>query len=356
MNYATYSAVDLALDDQFRRWVIDPTHEREAYWQSFLDKHPDQQAVVEEARMLVSRLIVNVEEASPETLQRMWAAIQQGQPTDQDITYLTLDDDDTPVVPLTDTRRWWQRGTSVPGLYRVAAGLVVFLFGGLLWWQLRPAEPMLYQTAFGKTQSVTLPDGSVVTLNGNSRLTVPGEWADEETRVVNLDGEAFFSVSKQKTTDGQPVKFQVRTADLTVEVLGTQFNVSHRRSRTEVVLQEGSVQISDPQTNTPPTLMQPGERVTYSATDHRLVKRPVDTQLFTSWRDNLLIFKDQPVSEIARQLEDGYGLRIEIRSASLAQRTFSGSIPTDSVQLFFTKLEKLYGVTVRREADRYVIE
>jgi transmembrane sensor len=356
MNYATYSAVELALDEHFRRWVIDPTHDRETYWQSFLEKHPYQQAVVEEARALVSRLVINAEQASPETLQRMWAAIQQGQPTDQQTDYLELTNDteanDTPVIPLTDSRRWWQRGT-----YRVAAAaLAIFLLGGPLWLQLQPAEPLVYQTAFGKTQTVRLPDGSVVMLNGNSRLNVPGDWTGEDTRVVTLDGEAFFSVAKQKNADGQPVKFRVRTPDLTVEVLGTQFNVSHRRSQTEVVLQEGSVQITDPNTNAAPTLMQPGERVTYSTTDHRLVKRAVDTQLFTLWRDNLLVFRDQPIADIVQQLEDNYGLRIEIRAAGLAQRTFSGSIPTDSVQLFFTKLEKLYGVTARREADRYVID
>lgn len=355
MNYTTYSAVDFALDEQFRRWVISPTHEQEAYWQSFLDKHPEQQAVIDEARALVGRLTVNVETAAPETLRRMWAVIQQA-PADA-AEHVPGEADDTPVIPLGEpARRTWWQSTAL----RVAAGLAgVLLLGGLLYRQLRPAEPTIYQTAFGKTQAVTLPDGSVVTIRGNSKLTVQPDWEKQEARVVNLDGEAFFQVKKQRIDGGQPVKFQVRTPDLTVEVLGTQFNVSHRRNQTEVVLQEGRVQITETQTgpaNAPPTLMQPGERVTYSASNRRLEKQTVDTRLFTSWQDNLLIFRDTPVATIAQQLQDSYGLRIDIRAAGLGQRKFTGSIPTDSVSLFFAKLEKLYGVTVRQEAGQYVIE
>lgn len=354
MHYTTYSAVDFALDEQFRRWVISPTHEQEAYWQSFLEKHPEQQAVIDEARALVSRVRVNVETAAPETLQRMWATIQQAPPTDY-----VPGEADTPVIPLADPARriWWQSAA-----VRVAAGLAgLLLLGGLLYRQLRPADLIQYQTAFGKTQSVTLPDGSVVRLNGNSKLTVAPDWHEQETRSVTLDGEAFFSVKKQQTVGGQPVKFRVQTPDLTVEVLGTQFNVSHRRDQTEVVLREGRVQISETQrspspVNAQPTLMQPGERVTYSARSHRLEKQAVDTRLFTSWQDNLLIFKDTPVATIAQRLQDSYGLRIDIRAAGLGQRKFSGSIPTNSVPLFFDKLEKLYGVTVRQEAGQYVID
>lgn len=364
MNYTSYSAVDFALDEQFRRWVISPTHDQEAYWQSFLAKHPEQQAVIDEARALVSRVRVNVEEASPATLQRMWAVIQQASPEYANVPDADDSDDQTPVFPLgglplsEPTRRMWWQSAAV----RVAAMLAgVLLLGGLLYRQLRAADPALYQTAFGKTQTITLPDGSVVTLNGNSKLMVPPNWEQQEARVVSLDGEAFFSVKKQRSAGGQPVKFRVQTPDLTVEVLGTQFNVSHRRNQTEVVLQEGRVQITEAQLgrgsgNTQPTLMQPGERVTYSASNRRFEKQAVDTRLFTSWQANLLIFKDTPVATIAQQLQDSYGLRIDIRAAGLGQRKFTGSIPTDSVPLFFAKLEKLYGVTVRQEAGQYIID
>lgn len=343
MNYSTYSAVDFAIDENFRRWVIDPSHDSEVYWQSFLAKHPDQKAIIDEARALVSRIHVNVETASPDTLQRMWSVIQQAKTTTQE----------TPIVPLpgTSARLWWQSTA-----FRVAATLTgLLLLGGLLYKPFFAEKAVAYHTDFGKTQTVTLPDGSVVTLNGNSTLTVQPGWDELAGRSVSLDGEAFFSVAKKKSASGQPVKFRVKTEDLTVEVLGTQFNVNRRRDVTEVVLQEGRVQITEAETNAAPTLMQPGERVTYSAQSHTLVKKAVDTRLFTSWQTNLLIFREQPIADIVRQLEDSYGLNIDLRNTEIGRRTFSGSVPTDSVELFFSKIEKLYGVTVRREAGRYVI-
>ena len=352
MKYVTYSAVDFATDENFRRWVTDPTPGSDAYWQLFLANHPDQQAVIDEARSLVSRIRVSVELASPETVQRMWTVVREAHSNDVAHHSTQASANDAPIIPLGGTsRRWWQTVT-VRGA-AIAAGLLVL--GGLLYRPFLAEKARTYHTDFGKKQTITLPDGSVVTLNGNSTLTVLPGWDEQAGRNVNLDGEAFFSVANKQTSGGQSVKFRVKTTDLTVEVVGTQFNVSRRRNKTDVVLQEGRVQITEAATNAAPTLMQPGERVTYSAQSHVLVKKTVDTWLFTSWQANLLIFRETPIADITRQLEDGYGLHIELRNATIGQRRFSGSVPTDSVTSFFTKLEKLYGVTVRRESGRYVI-
>ncbi|MBO0939796.1 FecR domain-containing protein [Fibrella sp. HMF5335] len=357
MNHSTYSAVDFALDEHFRRWVIDPTHETEAYWQSFLAKHPEQQVIMAEARALIGRIHVNVEAASPDTLQRMWSIIQQHaeQPGIDASAQLAgpqrIHTDDN-VVPLTGSRSWWRSG----GL-RVAAILAgLLVLGGLLWQSMQTEKPVAYHTAFGKTQTVALPDGSVVTLNGNSTLTLSPNWNKDQMRLVTLDGEAFFTVAKHRDQTGQPVKFRVKTPDLTVEVLGTQFNVSRRHDQTEVVLQEGRVQVTEAQTNASPTLMQPGERLTYSGLNGKLTKTTVDTRLYTSWQTNMLIFRDKPVTEIAQLLADNYGIAIEFKNKDMATARFSGSVPADSVVVFFAKIEKLYGVSVRQEGQRYIIE
>lgn len=361
MNYSAYSAVDFALDENFRRWVISPTHETEAYWRTFLEKYPEQHLIVAEARALIGRIHVNAETATPDTLYRMWSVIQQA--ADQPATTpqltgprLVIDEDADWSLPLTNTRPWWRSG----GLRMAAVLAGLLLLGGLLWRSFQTDPPVAYHTNFGKTQTMSLPDGSVVTLNGNSTLTLSPDWNDE-TRLVTLDGEAFFSVAKHKDPAGQPVKFRVNTPDLTVEVLGTQFNVSRRHDQTEVVLQEGRVQVTEAQTgrgpaNAPPMLMQPGERLTYSGLNGQFTKTTVDTRLYTSWQSNMLIFKGRSVAEIAQLLADNYGIAIDFRNKYVATARFSGSIPTDSVVVFFAKIEKLYGVNVRQEGQRYIVE
>lgn len=349
MPYETFSAIDFALDERFRHWVKSPTPETSDFWAAFVTQHPHKRDTIMEARLLVSRLTVNVETASPEQLQQLWSRIQrETQPSAADVQA-----DRTRVVSL--WRNW-----DAP-MRRAAVWAGVLLLAGLAYYQFGYDPATRYETAYGQTKTVILPDGSAVTLNGHSVLTLPGDWDEQVNREVTLTGEAFFAVAKQKTANGQPVKFRVRTTGLHIDVLGTRFNVNHRRNKTEVVLQEGRVQVSgDEAANDPvasrPTLMLPGEMLTYSETSHRLTKATVDPQTVISWQDKLLIFTDKPVGEIVQRLSDSYGIQIDFRNQEVAGKHFSGSVPTDSVDVFFKKLEKLYGVNVRQSGGRYIIE
>lgn len=349
MPYETFTAVDFALDDSFRRWVKSPTTETNEFWASFVAQHPDRQATLMEARLLVSRLTVNVETASPEQLQQLWSRIQDE--THPNTTDLLADQ--TRVVPLW---RNWARP-----MRRAAVWVGLLLLAGVAWYQFGYDPTTRYQTSYGETKTVTLPDSSVVSLNGHSTLTLREDWNEQANREVALAGEAFFAVTKRGTADGQPVKFRVRTTGLRIDVLGTRFNVNHRRNKTEVVLEEGRVEVSgddvsDDLATNRPTVMQPGDMLTYSETSHRLTKVAVDPKTIISWRDKLLIFKDKPVAEIVLILSDSYGLQVEFRNREVAARRFSGSVPTDSVGVFFKKLEKLYGVSVRQTGQRYIID
>lgn len=349
MPYETFTAIDFALDEQFRRWVKSPTTETNDFWTSFGAQHPDKRATIGEARLLVSRLTVNGKTASPEQLQQLWSRIQ-------DETQLNTANrlaDRTRIVPL------W--GNWAKPMRRAAVWAGLLLLAGVAWYQFGYDPTIRYQTAYGETKTVTLPDGSVVHLNGHSTLTLREDWHEQANREVVLAGEAFFAVTKQEAADGQPIRFQVRTTGLRIDVLGTRFNVNHRRNKTEVVLEEGRVEVSgddvaDDLATNRPTVMQPGDMLTYSETSHRLTKVAVDPKTIVSWQDKLLIFTDKPVAEIGLILSDSYGLQVEFRNQEVAARRFSGSVPTDSVGVFFKKLEKLYGVSVRQTGRRYIIE
>ena len=346
MPYETFSTVDFALDERFRRWVKSPTPEDDSFWKLFLAQHPHQRDAVVEARLLVSRLKVNAETASSEQLQQLWNRIQ-GETQPNTVANRMR------VVSL------WRSWATPMRWAAVWAGLL--LLTGVAYYQFSYSSTTRYETAYGETKTVTLPDGSVVTLNGHSTLTLQRDWNQQNNREVTLVGEAFFAVAKRKTTDGEPIKFRVRTTGLRIDVLGTRFNVNHRRHKTEVVLQEGRVQVSgDDGINNPatshPTQMLPGDMLTYSEASHRLTKAAVNPEMIISWQDKLLIFKDKPVKEIVGILSDTYGIQVDFRSQEVANKRFSGSVPTDSVDVFFKKLEKLYGVSVRQTAQRYIIE
>jgi len=197
---------------------------------------------------------------------------------------------------------------------------------------------------------VTLPDQSVVMLNGNSSLRYSKDWTANTDRDVWLEGEGFFTVKHTANHN----RFTVHTPDeLTIQVLGTQFNVTNRNGKTDVVLQEGSVRLEDKNSS---YLMKPNEMVHYTEHQQAFVAEKVAVPEKVSWKTNLLIYSNETVGSIVDQLSDSYGWKVEFENAGVRDEIFNGSIPTDSIEVFFEKIEKLYGVTVEKQDDEeYVI-
>ncbi len=154
-------------------------------------------------------------------------------------------------------RRRWRIGVGVAASVGLLLALGVWLFNEL-------RTPLItIQTAFAEQQTLILPDSSIVELNANSSISYRDNWTNRESRIVWLTGEAFFHVTKKQRT-GQ--KFCVLTNDLTVEVLGTSFNVNTHHEETKVFLEEGKVKLNF-DTFSEEILMEPGELVTYSQKD-----------------------------------------------------------------------------------------
>lgn len=107
-------------------------------------------------------------------------------------------------------------------------------------------------TANNQQLSLELSDGSTVILNSGSEIQFYEEFEDDK-RVVNLTGEAFFSVMK----DERP--FLILTNNATTKVLGTKFNVWARDNETRVVVKEGTVSLSESNVTSKNVILQKGE-------------------------------------------------------------------------------------------------
>jgi len=233
-------------------------------------------------------------------------------------------------------------------LYRAAALTGLTLLGLLGYWSQGKLTRSVHETSYGQMARLTLPDGSEVTLNANSSLTYRREWISGQNREVWLDGEAFFHVRKQALK----TRFVVHTGKVRVEVLGTAFNVATRRGRTRVVLQSGRVKLEKASQTGEAVLMQPSELVEYSTSDRQFRKRAVDPKPYTAWQGHKMIFNDTPIEEVARQLEDTYGLRIIITNPDLAGRKLSGEISTRNVDVLLSALAALLEAQVQRDGDK----
>lgn len=178
---------------------------------------------------------------------------------------------------------------------------------------------MSISTPKGGTYQITLSDGSKVWLNAASTLKYPSRFTHDE-RVVELEGEAYFEVRQQKIANRQETSlkpFNVVSNGQTVQVLGTQFNISAYADEPEIktTLVEGSVRVIPTAKDPEPlrrqetsTTLAPGEQSTIRGT--AIVINTVDTYLYTAWKDNDFVFRNEPLPSVMRQIARWYDVEV----------------------------------------------
>lgn len=212
------------------------------------------------------------------------------------------------------------------------------------------ASTISRSTKYGEISRIILPDSSMVTLNGNSRIEYAAGWKSDEPREIQLEGEAFFSVKHKMNK--QP--FLVRIGDsVQIEVLGTEFNVSDRKRQTQVVLVTGRIRLNMQVNNiSTSTIMTPGESVEIGPISKGMQKHPVDTEVVTSWTANKLIFENTSVREICERLKETYGYQIAFPDQKLMDQHISGSVPNQNIDVVLEGLEVILGVKFNKTKDQ----
>lgn len=168
----------------------------------------------------------------------------------------------------------------------------------------------------GGQYALTLSDGTKVWLNALSALRFPEQFSDS-LRVVELTGEAFFEVAKDKQHP-----FIVKMNDNEqVKVLGTQFNVSsyNDEETKKITLIEGSVDVKTQNSN---LKISPGQQVLISNGNLSLEKN-ADVESATAWKDGKFVFRDADIYNIMRQAERWYDVNVIYRTTSSEHFNFS---------------------------------
>lgn len=237
-------------------------------------------------------------------------------------------------------------------LYSAAATLALCMVAYIAFLLLNTNASVSFQTAYGERQSLTLPDGSEVMLNANSKLTYPEDWDQQAVREVWLEGEAFFHVQEKSREGG--IKFIVHTQGLDVEVLGTRFNVRNRHQATEVVLNSGKVKLNVEGKES--LFMEPGDWVEYSLKTQIYDRKQINTETYTSWRNNVLTFEESTLGHIATVLQDSYGYTFSFKSPEIAEKQFTTTLPADQIEILFPMLEESFNLKIIQNGKHITIE
>ncbi|WP_029276766.1 FecR family protein [Pedobacter borealis] len=190
-------------------------------------------------------------------------------------------------------------------------------------------------TAKGEQYQVSLPDGTRVWLNAATSLKYPSSFSGTGERRVELSGEAYFEVSKDKIHP-----FIVKTDRQEVEVLGTHFNLNSYSDEevTKTTLLEGAVKINRR------ILLKPGEEGV-SAKTGTLTVNAVDTESSIAWKNGRFVFENELLKTALNKIARWYDIEVEYQDQNLESLPVGGSISKfDKVSEVLALFEKTGGL------------
>ncbi|WP_346238314.1 FecR family protein [Niabella insulamsoli] len=338
-KYRKYSVQELICDESFQNWIYKADPESDAFWKSLALESPQQEASIRLASDLLKSIAFRVDKPADG---RAAASLQQTLERINFNEYFKTRAAEEPT---------WRR------IWKIAAALLLIAgIASVLWWLAGgKAGKEVLSTAFGEIDTARLPDASMIILNGNSRISRAATWKAGAPREVWLSGEAYFDVrhlTPAGASEAQP--FKVYVGPLTVEVLGTRFNIRQRRSEIAIALLQGSVRLSSPQQDGP-IEMKPGDLIRFDTTTKQLIKATTDTEKISSWTQKKLILTNPTLREICSYLEDIYGKKIILGDPALGAKKVEGPILLDSLEDALFILSTVLNVTIVEEQNTLII-
>lgn len=202
----------------------------------------------------------------------------------------------------------------------------------------------------GGEYELLLADGSKVFLNSESKLVFPG-YFEEDTRQVELAGEAYFDIKK----DDKP--FIVKTAEMQIEVLGTSFNVNAYQDNESVnaTLIEGSVQVHIP--NSPETyLLVPENNISIQKSSNKVSVQKVNTEIYTAWVKGEFAFRNQSLGNIFIQLARWYDFEIEYENPAIQTMRFTGSAEkVRPLDYLLNQIQLVTDIKYKKEGNKIIL-
>lgn len=193
-------------------------------------------------------------------------------------------------------------------------------------------------TPMGEKAIITLPDSSKVWLNSGSTLTYSSK---SLRRIVHLEGEAFFEVTKKRLK-----RFEVHTGDVSVQVHGTCFNVTAYDTDPDIAvsLEYGSVSLVNDINGKILTRLSPNQMGIISRSQLSCRVIADDPEVTKLWTNNILKFYNNDIYEVAKKLERWYGVNITVENGNSDSR-YAFVVKTESMKELLDLLSKMTPIT-----------
>jgi ferric-dicitrate binding protein FerR (iron transport regulator) len=200
-------------------------------------------------------------------------------------------------------------------------------------------------------RKIILPDGSEVTLNTNSRIKYPTTF-DKDERSVFLEGEAYFDIIKNPDAS-----FRINTGNVTIEVLGTSFNVSaySEEEKVEVVVTEGTVGLSSKDDPDNKLILEKGVKGIYDHSNNYLIKQSNSDRNFLSWKTRKIVFDGDSLSMVLKTLEKVYDKKMLLQDHNLGRCTITVTFENQSFKSVLNVIESTLNIEMKEEDGAIIV-
>ncbi len=320
-DYARYSLPDFLDDDFFIQWVTEDDPESRSFWNSFLLRHPEQQSIVTQASAIIK--VAGKQQRFTNEFRKdvLWTRINK-----------TIEDQ----ADIHSLKR------SIPQYMKIAAAVAFVIASTGALWLFSNQGINTVTTAYNEVTTITLPDHSMVALNGNSTLHYQKQFGDQFPREVWITGEAYFNVShinKDPANVEAGDRFIVHTENVNIEVLGTSFNVKNRKDQTHITLITGKVKVLiEKSLRTTDLIMLPGDQLEFNNKKLINKKKLQNPQQVSAWIRHEFIFTNATLLDIVKSLSDDYGYVIDVKDSQLLKLRIEGEISVASIEELLSTL------------------
>ncbi|MBR8537253.1 FecR domain-containing protein [Carboxylicivirga sediminis] len=239
-----------------------------------------------------------------------------------------------------------------PAIYAAASIALIVLLFNIFKQEADVHQPFIVSNQTTTSKTDTLPDGSIVTLNQGSQLSYLSQ-AEDMHRHMELQGEAFFDVVRDTLRP-----FIVKAGMGGIRVLGTRFNVKVTNSSNVTVdVESGLVELFYPVVSSGDTLrleLKAGERGILSHTQQNL-RSTTSTPSSLFWKDRTLLFKNKPLQEVFKVLEQSYDVHINCNDNNINLTNLTATFKDKEVHEVLDVIAATFDIVYEQQGQTYRI-
>ncbi len=334
--YHPLNIQDLLSNQTFRAWVLDSASSENSEWDLYLQRYPEEQETINKAIYILKSISSSKANISLADRNQILSNITKEISTPQE----SVTKKQTPIRKM------------IAPIMAAAASLALFLFASNY-----ESHPLEFQSMGGSIAQANLADGSIVTLQGNSRIWMQNAFADGEKRIIHLENQAFFDISSSPAVGSN--EFSVVTDLATIDVLGTRFLVDEDEFEVTVVVEEGKVKVTPTENsaNTEPVYLTAGDKLVMHM-DHSVETTKLSSVMkYTSIKDGAILFEGATTQDFIEDIEDYFDYHVIAPEALLtSKRAFDGTFPNQDIDLIMKSFSTTLGVSYTIEGQEIKIE